>query len=152
VAAGGIFVNFYRSAKEYVSASPLPLGSMSIASTIALSGIRAATPRLQVSASNVANARSEGPGGAGALRVNQVATADGGTRATVSARSTATAPTYNVNFNVSSAEAWDFAANPYVALTNETVQQLLANFNLVANAHVLRADAQASATLLDITA
>jgi hypothetical protein len=57
-----------------------------------------------------------------------------------------------VNFNVSSADAWDFAANPYVALTNETVQQLLANFNLVANAHVLRADAQASATLLDITA
>jgi flagellar basal-body rod protein FlgC len=125
---------------------------MSIASTIALSGISTATLRLQVSASNVANARSDGSGSAGALRVNQVATAGGGTSATVSTRSTATAPTYNANLNVSSAEAWDFAANPYVALTNEMVQQMIARFNLLANAHVLRADAQASATLLDITA
>ena len=128
------------------------MGAMSIASTIALSGIRAATLRLQVSASNIANARSDGPDGVGALRVNQVATADGGTSATVSTRSTATAPTYNTSFNVNSADAWNFAANPYVALTNEIVQQLLANFNLVANAHVLRADAQTSAALLDITA
>ncbi len=128
---------------------------MSITSSIALSGIYAATLRLQVSASNVANARSDGPlpGSADAsdvpnayvpLRVNQTATPGGGTSATVT-RSTAKAPTFDTS------AYWEFAANPYVALTNELVQQLLAHFDLVGNAYVLRADAQQSAALFDTT-
>jgi flagellar basal-body rod protein FlgC len=128
---------------------------MSITSSIALSGINVATLRLQVSASNVANARADGPlpGSADALdvpnayvplRVNQTATAGGGTSATVT-RSTAKAPTFDTS------AYWEFAANPYVALTNELVQQLLAHFDLVGNAHVLRADAQQSAALFDTT-
>ncbi len=131
--------------------------AMSIASSIALSGINVATLRLQVSARNVANARSDAPilGSATAadvpssyvpLQVNQIATASGGTSATVSTRSLATAPAYDAN------AYWAFAANPYVALTNEMVQQLLAHFDLIANAQVLRADTLLSTTLLDITA
>jgi flagellar basal-body rod protein FlgC len=132
------------------------MSAMSIASSIALSGINVATLRLQVSASNVANARSYDPlpGSADAadpsrpyvpLRVNQVAAADGGTRATVT-RSTDAAPANDAS------AYWDFAANPYVALTNELVQQLVARFDLNANAKVLGADARLSATLLDIKA
>ncbi len=122
---------------------------MSIASTIALSGVNAATLRLQVSASNIANSRSDG---SGALRVNQVATVDGGTSATVSARSAGKAPTDDTDVNARIATSWNFAANPYVALTNELVQQLVARFDLSTNAQVLHADAQQSAAFLDITA
>ena len=121
---------------------------MSIVSAIALSGINAAALRLQVAASNVANARSDAhvP-----LRVNQTATADGGTRATVTARSTATVPDEDSSLKARNAAAWAFAANPYVALTNEMVQVLVARFDLAANAHVLRADTQSSAAFFDIT-
>jgi flagellar basal-body rod protein FlgC len=129
---------------------------MSIATTIALSGINAATVRLQVAASNIANARTDGPlpgspdqaglaGGYVPLRVNQTETAGGGTSATV----TAASPGYDLNRR--NTEAWDFAANPYVALTNEMVQVLVARFNLAANAHVVRTDTQMSAALFDIT-
>jgi flagellar basal-body rod protein FlgC len=121
---------------------------MSIASTIALSGVNAATLRLQVSASNIANARSDGYR---ALRVNQVATVGGGTGATV-ARATATAPTDDGSADARNTTTWEFRANPYVALTNEMVQLLVARFDLAANAKVLHADAQQSAALLDITA
>jgi flagellar basal-body rod protein FlgC len=137
------------------------MDTMSIASTIALSGINAASLRLQVSASNVANARSTEaspdsanatalPSAAGALRVNQVALANGGTSATVSALSTDTLSADDLNANARSATAWAFAANPYVALTNEMVQQLVARFDLIANAQVIRADAQTSAAIIDI--
>jgi flagellar basal-body rod protein FlgC len=136
---------------------------MSIASAIALSGINAATLRLQVAASNVANARSDGalPDSSNAatfagtyvpLRVNQTATAGGGTSATVTAASPATVPDKDSSLKARNAEAWAFAANPYVALTNEMVQLLVARFDLVANAHVLRTDTQLSGALFDITA
>lgn len=112
--------------------------------------------RLQVSASNIANVRSDDPrpGSADAadpaspyvpLQVNQVATADGGTRATVTHSTDAASPNDASGY-------WDFAANPYIALTNEMVQLLVARFDLTANAKVLHTDAQLSATLLDIKA
>jgi len=133
---------------------------MSIASAIALSGINAATLRLRVAASNIANARSDGPlpgspetaslaGTYVPLRVIQTATADGGTSATVTAASPGTVTAYDPNLRNS--ETWAFAANPYIALTNEMVQVLVARFNLTANAHVLRTDTQMSAALFDIT-
>jgi flagellar basal-body rod protein FlgC len=142
-------------AKEFVFTYGASFTVMSIAGSIALSGINAATLRLQVSAHNVANARSGGPlpgsantadipGAYVPLRVNQTATPGGGTSATVT-RSTDKAPTFDTS------AYWEFAANPYVALTNELVQQLVAHFDLVANAHVLRADAQQSAALFDTT-
>jgi flagellar basal-body rod protein FlgC len=135
---------------------------MSIATAIALSGIRAATLRLEVAASNIANARSDGPlpdspdtaslaGAHVPLRVNQTETADGGTSATVTAASPATVPDQDSSLKARNAAAWGFAANPYVALTNEMVQLLVARFDLAANAHVLRTDTQLSAALFDIT-
>jgi flagellar basal-body rod protein FlgC len=125
---------------------------MSAVSSIALSGINAATLRLQVSARNVASATSNGPENFGALSVNQAETAGGGTSATVSAASTTTAPaSFDTNAFARNADAWAFAANPYVALTNEMVQQLVARFDLIANAQVLRAGTQTQASLLDIT-
>jgi len=135
---------------------------MSIASAIALSGISVATLRLQVAASNVANARSDGAlsdssnaaslaGAYVPLRVNQTDTAGGGTSATVTAVSTTTVPDKDSSLKARNAAAWSFAANPYVALTNEMVQLLVSRFDLAANAHVLRADTQSSAALFDIT-
>ncbi len=79
---------------------------MSIASTIAVSGMNAAALRLQVSASNVANAESGGPlpGAANAagypaaynaLTVDQTAMADGSTRATVAVATPGTVLAYD---------------------------------------------------------
>ncbi|HJS08074.1 MAG TPA: flagellar basal body protein, partial [Pirellulales bacterium] len=67
---------------------------MSIASTIAVSGLSVANLRLQVAASNIANASSDGPlpgtpnpenfpPAYSALRANQVDNFGGGTSATV---------------------------------------------------------------------
>jgi flagellar basal-body rod protein FlgC len=43
-------------------------------------------------------------------------------------------------------------ASPNVDLANEFVQLLLARYSFAANAQVIRADAQMSAALFDITA
>lgn len=71
---------------------------MSIATTIALSGINAATLRLHVAGSNIASARS---GGYVPLRVNQTETADGGTSATV------TEASQGYDLKRRNTEAWD---------------------------------------------
>ena len=79
---------------------------MSIASTIAVSGLNVASLRLQVAASNIANASSDGPlpgtpnpqnfpPAYSALRVNQVANLDGGTSATVTNVSPPTVAAYD---------------------------------------------------------
>jgi flagellar basal-body rod protein FlgC len=134
---------------------------MSIASTIALSGMNVAALRLRVSAGNVANARSDGPipgsGNAGSfpgayvpLRVNQTDTAGGGTSATVTAVTPATVPAYDPTAPY--ADDHGMVASPNVDFANEIVQQLLARYTFAANAQVVRADAQLSAALFDITA
>lgn len=133
---------------------------MSIASAIALSGINVAVLRLQVSAGNVANARSNGsspmvsntasdPSSYVPRQVVQFDTGQG-VAATVQPRSPALVPAYTPRGPEVDARA--FATNPYAVLTNEMVQQMVARFNLVANAQVLHADTQLSAALLDITA
>jgi flagellar basal-body rod protein FlgC len=134
---------------------------MSIASAIALSGMNVATLRLRVSAGNVANALSDGPlpGSADAasfpsayvpLRVDQIATAGGGTNATVAAVSPATVPAYDPAAPY--ADANGMVASPNVDFANELIQQLLARYTFAANALVVRADTQLSAALFDITA
>jgi flagellar basal-body rod protein FlgC len=133
---------------------------MSIASTIAVSGLNVASLRLQVAASNVANARSNGPlpgtsnpenfpSAYSPLRVNQVDSLGGATSATV----TEVSPPTVAAFDPSAPYADDrgMVASPNVDLADELVQVLLARFNYKANALVIRADAQMSATLLDIT-
>src|SRR5579872_4634467 len=111
---------------------------MSLASTIAISGMQVAALRMQVSADNVANASSDGytP-----LRVSQVANADGSTRAFVSAMSP------GVVFAVRDG----MVVQPNVDLATELLQQFIARYMSAANAQVVRADARMTATLLDRT-
>jgi hypothetical protein len=115
-------------AEDSVSEFPLETGAMSPVSAIATSGIRAASMRLQAAAGNIAKA-----GDVGLTRVPRAATLGN-----------------DFNPAARASEAWHFRANPYVSLTNEMVQVLVARFDLVASAHVLRVDAQTSAALLDV--
>ena len=134
---------------------------MSIASTIAVSGLNVATLRLQVAASNIADSLSDGPlqDAANAnnfpaaytpLRVTQTAVVGGGTSATISTVSPATVPAFDPT--AAFADSNGMVASPNVDLANEIVQALLARYNFAANAQVLRTDAQMSAALLNITA
>ena len=134
---------------------------MSIANTIAVSGLTAASLRLQVAASNIANAGSDGPlpgtpnpenfpSAYSPLRVNQVDSSGGGTRATETEVSPPTVTAFDPSAPY--ADGRGRVASPNVDLANELVQVLLARFNDKANALVIRADAQMNATLLDTTA
>ena len=134
---------------------------MSLASVIAVSGLSVASLRLQVAASNIANTSSDGPlpgtpnpenfpPAYSALRVNQVDNLGGGTSATVAYVSPSTVATYDPSAPY--ADDRGMVASPNVDLANELVQVLIARFSYAANAHVVRADVQMSAALLDITA
>jgi flagellar basal-body rod protein FlgC len=134
---------------------------MSVASTIAVSGLSVAGLRLQVAASNIANARSDGPlpgtpnpenfpPAYSALRVNQVDNLGGGTSGNVATVTPATVSTYDPGAPY--ADSRGMVASPNVDLANELVQVLIARFSYAANAQVIRADAQMSAALFDITA
>ena len=134
---------------------------MSIASTIAVSGLSVASLRLQVAASNIANASSDGPLpdtpnpenfplAYSALRVNQVDNFGGGTSATVTNVLPPTSATYDPTAPY--ADGRGMVASPNVDLANELVQVLLARFSYAANAHVIRVDAQMSGALVNIAA
>lgn len=134
---------------------------MSIASTIAVSGLSVAGLRLQVAASNIANASSDGPlpgtpnperfpAAYSALRVNQVDSFGGGTSATVTNVLPPTIATYDPTAPY--ADGRGMVASPNVDLANELVQVLLARFSYAANAQVIRIDAQMSGALFNITA
>jgi flagellar basal-body rod protein FlgC len=134
---------------------------MSIASTIAVSGLNVASLRLQVAASNIANSLSDGPPPGAPnpenappaytpLRVNQTDVVGGGTSATVSSISPATVSTFDPTAPFANADG--FVASPNVDLANEMIQVLIARTSYAANAQVIRADAQMSSALLNITA
>jgi flagellar basal-body rod protein FlgC len=134
---------------------------MSIASTIAVSGLNAATLRLDVAANNIANSLSDGPlpGTANPenfpsaytpLRVNQTDVVGGGTSATISSVSPATVSTFDPTAPFANSDG--MVASPNVDLANEMVQLLIARYSFAANAQVIRTDAQMSAALLNITA
>jgi flagellar basal-body rod protein FlgC len=134
---------------------------MTIASVIAVSGLSVASRRLQVAANNIANARSDGPLSGtpnpgnfppaySPLRVNQVDVLGGGTSATVTNVSPATVATFDPSAPY--ADERGMVASPNVGLANDLVQVLIARFSYVANAQVIRADAQMSAALVNITA
>ena len=101
-----------------------------------------ATLRLQVSARNVANLLSSA---SMPQQVVQVDTSQS-TAASVLPASPALVPAYTHKGPDEDARA--FPTNPYSVLTNEMVQQLVARFNLIADAHVFRADAMMQATAL----
>jgi len=132
---------------------------VSIASTIAVSGLNVATLRLDVAASSIANVLSNGPlpDAANAanfpaaytpLRVNQTDVVGGATSATVSAVSPATVPVYNPSAPF--ADSAGMVASPNVDLATELVQAMIARYSFAANAQVIRVDAQMSAALLNI--
>jgi flagellar basal-body rod protein FlgC len=131
---------------------------MSILS-IAASGLVAASRRLEVSASNVANISSSGPlpdapNAAGfpaayaPLRVDQVDVAGGGTAATVSAVSPSYVPQYDPSAPY--ADKNGLVAAPNVDLANEAVQQITARIEFAANAKVIQIESEMMKTLLDI--
>jgi flagellar basal-body rod protein FlgC len=134
---------------------------MSIAGTIAISGLNAAGLRLQVAASNIANSLSDGPlpgpsnpenvpPAYSALRINQADVVGGGTSAAVIAASPAVVQSYDPTAPF--ADANGMVASPNVDLANEFVQLMIARYSFAANAQMIRADAQMSASLLNVTA
>ncbi|WFU77091.1 MULTISPECIES: flagellar basal body protein [unclassified Bradyrhizobium] len=144
---------------------------MSILS-IATSGLSAASLRVNVAASNIANVNTTGPlpasGGPSTaassgiaptyptayvpLRVDQVSqssgSAPGGTIATVSAVS----PSYTAQSDPSApfANQDGLVAAPNVDLANEFAQLATAKYSFIANAKVIQAYAETEDTLLDI--
>jgi flagellar basal-body rod protein FlgC len=134
---------------------------MSSPLAIAASGMMAATLRLNVSASNVANSLSSGPlpdaTGPGAtapaaytpLRVDQV-DVGGATSATATPVLPSYAPTYAPS--AAYADKSGMVAAPDVDLANEAVQQMTAKCAFTANAKVMRVASQMMGALLDITA
>jgi flagellar basal-body rod protein FlgC len=134
---------------------------MSSILAIASSGMMAASLRLNVSASNVANSSSSGPlpdatGPAAKapaaytpLRVDQV-DIGGATAATATAVSPSYAPSYAPSAPY--ADQSGMVAAPNVDLTNETVQQITAQYAFAANAKVTQIASQMAGALLDITA
>jgi flagellar basal-body rod protein FlgC len=129
--------------------------------SIATSGMAAAVRRLEVSASNIANARSDGPlpSASAAIqaqhpaaytpkRVEQVETSGGGTKAVVSNVTPATVAAYDPSAGYADADG--MVASPNVDLPHEAAQQLVARYTFAANAMVARTYAQMMKSLLDI--
>jgi flagellar basal-body rod protein FlgC len=126
--------------------------------SIAASGLAAASLRLEVSASNVANSLDTGPlPGANAanfppaytpLRVDQTAAADGGTAATMTPISPRFVPSFEPGAPF--ADQNGLVAAPNVDLANELVQQIVARYAFAANARVIRVESEMMKTLLDI--
>jgi flagellar basal-body rod protein FlgC len=136
---------------------------MSNVSAIALSGMNAATRRLEVSANNVANVRSNGrltstsgtsstsgPTAYTPMQVEQVALAGGGTKTSLSAVSPATVAV--VDPSAPYADQSGLVAAPNVDLAGEMINQMLASYDFAANLRVLKADDQMKKALLDKTA
>lgn len=140
--------------------------------SIATSGLSAASLRVNVAASNIANVRTTGPlpasgasAGAGRsstssaypaayvpLRVDQVdqssGSTPGGTIATVSTVS----PSYTAQSDPSASYANQdgLVAAPNVDLANEFVQLATAKYSFIANAKVIQAYSETTESLLDI--
>ena len=136
---------------------------MSSISAIALSGLNAASLRLQVSASNVANAGSTGalpnangtvPAGSpqayAPLEVVQSASVGGGVQTSVTTVTPSTTAVFDPQASFANQDG--LVAAPNVDLASEFVGQLLASYSYAANATVLKTDDRMTQSLLDITA
>jgi flagellar basal-body rod protein FlgC len=136
---------------------------MSSISTIALSGLNAATRRLDVSASNLANAMTSGalpaadgtlPSGAprayAPLQVVQAEGATGGTQTSVMPVTPSTVATADPSAPFANQDG--LVAAPNVDLAQEMIGQLVARYSFAANAKVLTADDRMTKTLIDTMA
>jgi flagellar basal-body rod protein FlgC len=113
----------------------------------AVSGLRAASKRLEVSASNTVNTQSENytPG-----RVVQTALASGGTRAEAVPVSPPTVPVYDPQSPTADADG--IVQRPNVALESEMVEQMLAQRAFEANLRTIETADRMTKTVLDILA
>ena len=134
---------------------------MSSILTIAVSGVKAASERLQDSASNVANAESDGPTSDSSAivraqyppaytpkQLHQVALAGGGTEAVTTNVQPSTVLAYDPTAPY--ADSNGEVAKPNVDFTSEAYQELTARYNFVANAYVMRIYSRMVKSLLDI--
>ncbi len=132
---------------------------MGIASSIALSGMMAASTRLQVAAGNIANASSSGPlpGAANAAdypaayaarRVDTVEIQGGGTRAIVRDASPGTVPVSDPAAPF--ADSNGMVASPNVDTAGEAADVLSARLSFAMNAFVVRTESQMMKSLFDI--
>ena len=134
---------------------------MSAIVSIAASGLSAATRRLEVAASNIANADSAGPlpsadpairaqypAAYPPERLDTVETAGGGTRAVVSAVS----PGYTAVSDPTApyADSNGMVAVPNVDFANEAVEMMQARVAFAANVQVLRTYSRMMKSLFDI--
>jgi flagellar basal-body rod protein FlgC len=137
---------------------------MSSISTIALSGMNAAVRRLEVSASNVANAQSTGalpaadgtvaaraPQAYAPLRLIQTESAGGlGVQTGIS---TVTPPTVAISDpQAPFANGDGEVAAPNIDISHEMVEQAIASYSFAANAAVMKADDGMAKTLIDTMA
>ena len=143
--------------------------------SIATSGLSAASLRLDVTASNIANAQTTGPlpatGGSNAptgagsssggqnsayvpLQVNQVdqtnGSTPGGTSAVVSTVSPSFVPQFDPNSPFANQDG--LIASPNVDLASQFVQLLTAKYSFAANAKVVQTYDNMQKSLIDITA
>lgn len=129
---------------------------------IAASGMSAASLRLDVSASNVANISTTGPlpdantssgtafpAAYSPLRVDQI-NVGGGTAATVMTVSPSYVPMYDPS--ASYADKNGMVAAPNIDLANEAVQQIMASYAFAANVIVMKIDSQMTGMLLNLAA
>ncbi|MEP7209686.1 MAG: flagellar basal body rod C-terminal domain-containing protein [Alphaproteobacteria bacterium] len=133
---------------------------MSTVGAIALSGMNAATLRLDAAASNIANVRSNGPlpDAANAathapaykpLEVDQTPNASGGVSANVSPATRDAIAVYDPHAPYANADG--LVATPDVDLAHEMVQLITARYAFAANVQVARTDDEIWASLLSIT-
>ena len=136
---------------------------MSSISAIAVSGMNAAAQRLDVAASNVANAFTTGalpaangavpagvPQAYTALQVDQTAAAGGGTQATVTAANPSYVAAYSPQDPFANQDG--LVAAPNVDMSQEVVGQMIASYSFSANAAMLKAGDRMTTTLLDTLA
>jgi flagellar basal-body rod protein FlgC len=132
---------------------------MSIALSIAASGMAAAALRLQVAASNIANALPCGPLPTGKnsqgfppayipLLVDQTDVAGGGTIGTVRTALPSYVPIYDPTAFYANNSG--MVAAPNVDLVSQLIEQMLASFTYAANARVANVDSRMIGSLLDI--
>lgn len=126
---------------------------MSPASAIAMTGVAAATRRLEASASNIANMRSngalegvEGPAVYAPLEVQLAAQATGGVSASIAPA--ARTPLLAYDPQASFANAKGSVAAPDIDLPQEMIRLAMASYEMAANLAVIRtADDLAKAVL-----
>ena len=126
-----------------------------------MSGLNAATLRLQASAGNIANARSNGPLAGAAnpsgqpsvytpLGVVQTPRADGGVEASLAPASRDALLTYDPSASYANSEG--MVATPDVNLVDDMIELVTARYAFAANLAVLRTDADMQDAALGLKA